>query len=80
MQCMDRASLEQLLNQGLSLTEIGKRFGRHESTVAYWVRKHGLGAVHGERHAAKGKLTRPQLESLVESVWASAEYWATCAA
>jgi IS30 family transposase len=32
---MDRASLEQLLNQGLSLAEIGKRFGRHESTVAY---------------------------------------------
>lgn len=70
---MDRASLEQLLNQGLSLTEIGKRFGRHESTVAYWVRKHGLGAVHSERHAAKGKLTRPQLESLVESEMSIAE-------
>ena len=28
MQCMDRASLEQLLGQGLSLAEIGRRFFR----------------------------------------------------
>ena len=39
---MDRASLEQLLGQGLSLAEIGRRLDRHESTVGYWVEKHGL--------------------------------------
>jgi transposase-like protein len=39
---MDRGSLEQLLGQGLSLAEIGRRFGRHEATVGYWVEKHGL--------------------------------------
>jgi hypothetical protein len=32
---MDRSSLEVLLAQGLSLAEIGRRFGRHEATVAY---------------------------------------------
>jgi transposase len=70
---MDRGSLEQLLSQGLSLAEIGKRFGRHESTVAYWVHKHGLGAVHGERHASRGPLMRPQLESLIEREMSIAE-------
>jgi hypothetical protein len=30
---MDRASLEQLLGQGLSLRQIARRFGLHESTV-----------------------------------------------
>ncbi len=35
---MDRTSLEQLLEQGLSLAEIGRRFGLHVSTVAYWAR------------------------------------------
>jgi transposase-like protein len=48
MQCMDRASLEQLLDQGLSLAEIGRRFGLHEATVGYWVKKHGLRAVNRE--------------------------------
>ena len=39
---MDRASLSTLLHQGLSLDEIGARLGRHPSTVAYWVKKHGF--------------------------------------
>jgi transposase-like protein len=38
---MDRTSLEQLLGQGLSLAEIGRRFDLHESTVGYWVEKYG---------------------------------------
>ena len=48
---MDRASLEQLLGQGLSLAEIGRRFGRHEATVSYWVKKHGLEAANRAKHA-----------------------------
>jgi DNA-binding CsgD family transcriptional regulator len=32
---MDRPDLEQLLSQGLSLAEIGRRAGLHESTVGY---------------------------------------------
>lgn len=66
MQCMDRDSLETLLGQGLSLAEIGRRFDRHEETVAYWVRKHGLEAVDRQKHAARGGLSREQLEPLVE--------------
>jgi transposase len=61
---MERASLEQLLGHGLSLAEIGRRFGLHEATVGYWVSKHGLGAANREKHAAKGALERKQLETL----------------
>jgi transposase len=67
MSRMDRESLRLLLAQGLSLAEIGKRFDRHESTIAYWVQKHGLEAVNREKHAARGALTREELEPLVEA-------------
>jgi transposase len=62
---MDRASLEQLLGQGLSLAEIGRRFDLHESTVGYWVDKHGLRAVNRDKFAAKGTLMREDLEPLI---------------
>lgn len=65
MQCMDRISLEQLLSQGLSLAEIGRRFDLHESTVGYWVEKHGLQAVNRDKFAAKGTLIREDLEPLI---------------
>jgi transposase len=74
---MDRTSLEQLLDRGLSLEEIGRRFGRHESTVAYWVEKHGLRAANRERHAARGALAREELERLVGSGASIAEIAAT---
>ncbi len=67
MQCMDRTSLEQLLSQDLSLAEIGRRFGLHEATVGYWVKKHGLQAVNHGKHAARGDLARGELEVLVEA-------------
>lgn len=63
---MDRASLEQLLEQGLSLAAIGRRFDKHESTIAYWVKKHGLEAVEQSKHSARGGLEREQLERLVD--------------
>jgi DNA-binding CsgD family transcriptional regulator len=62
---MDRASLQGFLSQGLSLAEIGRRAGRHESTVAYWVERHGLEAVNRAKHGAKGGLERDELERLV---------------
>lgn len=64
---MDRASLESLLGRGLPLAEIGKRFDRHEATVAYWVEKHGLAAVNREAHAAKGPLRREELEEFIQA-------------
>ena len=62
---MDRSSLEVLLAQGLSLEEIGRRFGKHPSTVGYWVQKHGLEAVNKEKHAARGAISRDELEALL---------------
>ncbi|HVS29698.1 MAG TPA: helix-turn-helix domain-containing protein [Solirubrobacteraceae bacterium] len=63
---MDRDSLKLWLSAGLSLEQIGKRVGRHPSTIGYWVQKHGLEAVNREKHAARGGLRRHQLEPLVE--------------
>jgi transposase len=62
---MDRASLEHLLSQGLSLAEIGRRFGKDPSTVGYWIKKHGLEAAGSEKFAPKGGLRREDLEPLV---------------
>lgn len=67
MQCMDRVSLEELLSQGLSLAEIGKQVDRHEATVAYWMKKHGLTAVNRQKHATRGGLDRDELETMVYS-------------
>jgi transposase len=63
---VDRDSLTLFLDQGLSLEEIGRRVGRHPSTVGYWVRRHGLVAVHQQRHAARGGIGRDQLAALIE--------------
>lgn len=59
--------MEQLLEQGLSLAEIGRRFDLHESTVGYWVKKHGLEAGSRSKHAARGGVAREDLEALVEA-------------
>jgi len=64
---MDKDVLEHLLACGLSLEAIGRRVGRHPSTVGYWVKKHGLSAAHATRHAARGGLSRERLEKLIES-------------
>jgi DNA-directed RNA polymerase specialized sigma24 family protein len=37
---MDKESLKLLLGQGLSVAEIGKRFGKDPSTVTYWMPRH----------------------------------------
>ena len=55
---MDRGSLELLLGQGLSIEKIAERFGKHPSTVSYWLAKHGLKAVNREKHAARGGIER----------------------
>ena len=65
IRAMDREALAVLLKQGLSLAEIGRRFGRDESTVGYWVAKHGLEAVHAAKHASRGGLTKERLEVMV---------------
>ena len=62
---MDRDALQLLLAQGISVEQIGRRFGRHPSTVSYWMRKHGLEAPNRAKHAGKGGLDRDELADLV---------------
>ena len=62
---MERESLARLLDDGLSLEQIGRRFGRHPSTVAYWVGKHGLRAANSARHASRGGIDEQLLRELV---------------
>jgi transposase-like protein len=59
--------LEAYLRRGLSLEEIGRLTGRHPTTVGYWVKRHGLAAVHRDRHAAKGGIELETLAELVEA-------------
>ncbi len=62
---MDRERLEQWLDEGLSLEAIGRRAGRHPSTVSYWIAKHGLRATNRDRHAPQGPIGRGELADLL---------------
>jgi transposase-like protein len=62
---MDKNALQLLLAQGVSVEQIGRRFGRHPSTVSYWMRKHGLEAPNRAKHAGKGGVDRDELADLV---------------
>lgn len=62
---MEKGLLEQCLAEGLSLEAIGKRVGKHESTVSYWLKKHGLEAAKAEKHATKGAPLKEELEGLL---------------
>jgi transposase len=62
---MDAFVLEAYLRRGLSLERIAALAGRHPSTVSYWVKRHGLAAVHRDRHAPKGGIDRDTLAALV---------------
>lgn len=64
---MDKLFLEDRLEAGKSLEGIGREAGVHPSTVAYWLRKHGLEAVNRERHAPRGGIEREALASLVDA-------------
>jgi transposase-like protein len=64
---MDRESLAQLLEQGVSVERIGERFGKHPSTVSYWMAKYGLVAPNREKHAAKGAIARDELVQLLDA-------------
>jgi transposase len=62
---MERALLEEMLEEGLSLEAIGRRVGRHEATVSYWLKKYELGAVNAHAHRSRGGLSREELSALV---------------
>ena len=52
---MEKELLEECLGEGLSLEAIGKRVGKHESTVSYWLKKHGLEAARGGEARGEGR-------------------------
>jgi transposase/DNA-directed RNA polymerase subunit RPC12/RpoP len=58
--------LEARLAEERSIESIAKEVGKHPSTVAYWVKKHGLASSHAERHGARGGLERGRLTELVK--------------
>jgi transposase-like protein len=70
---MDKESLQSLLDQGVSVERIGRRFGKDPSTVSYWMKKYGLDSPYKEKHAAKGGLAREELEGLVRAGMTIAE-------
>ncbi len=70
---MDAESLRLLLAQGLDVDEIASRFGKHSSTIAYWMDRHGLRTAAQEKHAAKGGIKRDRLAELVSAGMTIAE-------
>jgi transposase len=64
---MERAELEKYVSEGLSLEQIGQRLDKHPTTVAYWLKKHGLRSVNSERCAPKGGIERDALAALVDA-------------
>jgi transposase-like protein len=53
------------LQAGASIEAIAREVGRHPSSVAYWVHKHGLTSTHAARHAARGPIERDLLVEIV---------------
>lgn len=64
---MDKRFLEDCLARGMSLEAIGRRVGKHPSTVSYWLKKHGLSPVGASKHAKRGPVCADKLQTLVES-------------
>jgi IS30 family transposase len=62
---MERDWLAAQLEAGRSIESIAREVGKHPSTVAYWVKKHGLRSQHAERHAARGGIEHEVLADLV---------------
>jgi hypothetical protein len=62
---VDREWLEAELAAGRSIESIARDAGKHPSTIAYWIRKHGLASTHAARHAARGGLRENVLRDLI---------------
>jgi transposase-like protein len=63
---MNRAWLAAQLESGRSIEAIAAEVGRHPSTVAYWMDKHGLVSRFAEKHAPKRPVTREEVQTLVD--------------
>jgi transposase len=61
---MTKQELERYVAEGLSLEQIGKRLGRHPSTISYHLKKHGLRPVNQQRHLQRGPIPERELREL----------------
>jgi transposase-like protein len=66
---MDRSWLHEQLAAGRSIESIAREVGKDPSTVAYWVAKYGLASTHAPKYAARGGISRAQLEPLVAQAY-----------
>src|SRR5687767_2713123 len=62
---MDRARLERYLAEGLSLEKIGNLEGKNPSTVAHWVKKHGLEPAYPQ-HGRRVEIDEDELRDLAK--------------
>lgn len=63
---MEKKFLEECLEKGMSLPQIGELAGRPAGTVGYWVAKHGLVANGRAEFSRKGPLDAAVLRVLIE--------------
>jgi transposase-like protein len=66
---MDRTWLHEQLAAGRSIESLAREVGRDPSTVAYWVAKYDLVSTYAAKHAARGGISRAQLEPLVAQAY-----------
>jgi transposase-like protein len=62
---MEADWLRPRLESDRSVESIAREAGKHPSTVAYWVNKHGLTSRHTSRHAPRGEVPRELLEEML---------------
>ncbi len=62
---LEKSYLERCLLDGMSLEAIAAEAGCHHSNVSYWLRRHGLQAVHAEQFAPKGAIDADRLADLI---------------
>jgi len=63
---VEKEWLAEQLASGRSIEAIAREVGRHPSSVAYWVHKHGLASMHAARHAPRGGIERALLAELID--------------
>lgn len=59
---LDKARLEALVGEGLTLEEIARRVERSVATVRYWLRRHELGTRQRRRQQPPGRPKRANME------------------